>query len=269
MQHLHFRFGPIHIKPGSNLILGGYATPAEKPAEDGYITRLAPNLKTASGAVPPTYKLHLHHGVFINMGSQDTSSRELPERFFATGEKGEKTIFSMPAPYGYLTKASDRWLINYMIHDLTNKPYTVYITYDVDFVAAELGGSAEEDEAGEARVDGRGERARVPRVRRAARRRHERQVSPSRTRRRTPIPTGGQLGNQWTLPYSGTLVSVAGHLHPGGLYDDLMVVQTGRQGHPHTGRPGAGGDVPSSVRIFRSTAHYFGGVERRRPGTSR
>ena len=132
VQHLHFRFGPLHIKPGSNLILGGYATPAEKPAEDGYIIRLAPNLKTANGAVPPTYKLHLHHGVFINMGSQDTSSPALPERFFATGE--EKTIFQMPAGYGYLRGRRDRWLINYMIHDLTNKPYTVYITYDVDFV---------------------------------------------------------------------------------------------------------------------------------------
>ena len=132
VQHLHFRYGPLHIKPGSNLILGGYATPAEKPAEDGYIIRLKPNLKTASGAVPATYKLHLHHGVFINMGSQDTSSPGLPERFFATGE--EKTIFQIPAPYGYFTRASDRWLINYMIHDLTNKPYTVYITYDVDFV---------------------------------------------------------------------------------------------------------------------------------------
>ena len=54
VEHLHFRYGPLHIKPGSNLILGGYATPAEKPSEPGYIIRMAPNLKTANGAVPPT-----------------------------------------------------------------------------------------------------------------------------------------------------------------------------------------------------------------------
>ena len=33
VQHLHFRFGPLNIRPGSNLILIGQATPAEKPSE--------------------------------------------------------------------------------------------------------------------------------------------------------------------------------------------------------------------------------------------
>ena len=64
---------------------------------------MRPNLKTASGAVPPTYKLHLHHGVFINRARRTATSPGLPERFFATGE--EKTIFMMPTPYGYFTKA--------------------------------------------------------------------------------------------------------------------------------------------------------------------
>ena len=118
VEHLHFRYGPLHIKPGSNLILGGYATPAEKPSEPGYIIRMRPNLKTSNGAVPPTYELHLHHGVFVNQGAGDSTTPGLPERFFATGE--EKTIFMMPKPYGYFTKPSDRWFINYMIHDLTS-----------------------------------------------------------------------------------------------------------------------------------------------------
>ena len=46
--------------------------------------------------MPPTYKLHLHHGVWLNLGAQDATSPNLPERFFASGE--EKTIFSIPAP---------------------------------------------------------------------------------------------------------------------------------------------------------------------------
>ena len=49
VQHLHFRFGPLHIRPGSNLILAGTAKPTEKPSEDGYITRLKPNLVTTKG----------------------------------------------------------------------------------------------------------------------------------------------------------------------------------------------------------------------------
>jgi plastocyanin len=253
VQHLHFRYGPLHIKPGSNLILGGYATAAEKPSEDGYITRIKPNLKTVSGAVPPTYKLHLHHGVFINMGSQDTSSPGLPERFFATGE--EKTIFQIPAPYGYFNKASDRWLINYMIHDLTNKPYTVYITYDVDFVPlnSALGKKMKPVKPVWMDVEN-GHAYPVFDVLRGSGTNGKFTFPDQAT---NPYPNGRQL-NQWTLPYSGTLVAVAGHLHPGGLYDDLMVVRPGAKVTRTRGGP-VPGDVPSSVRIFRSTAHYFGG----------
>jgi hypothetical protein len=252
VEHLHFRFGPLNIRPGSNLILGGYATPAEKPSEDGYIIRMAPNLKTANGVVPPTYKLHLHHGVFINLGSQDPTSPGLPERFFATGE--EKTIFSLPRPYGYLTRATDRWLINYMIHDLTNKPYTVYLTYDIDFVPlhSALGRRMKavkpiwmDVENGHAypvfdvlRGSGTSGKFTFP------------------DQATNPYPNGRQL-NQWTLPYSGTLVAVAGHLHPGGLYDDLMVVRPGAAVARRRGGP-IPGDVPGSVRIFRSQARYFG-----------
>ena len=52
--------------------------------------------------------------------------------FFAAGE--EKTIMKLPTGYGYPYRASDNWLLNYMIHDLTPGPYQVWITYDIDFV---------------------------------------------------------------------------------------------------------------------------------------
>jgi plastocyanin len=258
VEHLHFRFGPLRIRPGANLILAGSATPAEKPSEDGFITRMAPNLKTSSGAIPPTYKLHLHHGVFLNGGEQDLTDPGYPERFFATGE--EKTILKLPAPYGYFTKASDRWLINYMIHDLTNKPYTVYITYDLDFVPlhSALGRKMKavrpvwmDVENGHAypvfdvqRGSGTNGKFTFP----------DQAVN--------PYPSGRQL-NQWTAPFSGTLVEVAGHLHPGGLYDDLIDVRPGAKVARKRGGP-VPGDVPSSVRLFRSKAVYFG----HRPPTS-
>ncbi len=252
VEHLHFRYGPLHIRPGSNLILGGYATAAEKPSEPGYVIRMAPNLRTAGGVVPPTYKLHLHHGVFINQGEGDTTTPGLPERFFATGE--EKTIFRMPKPYGYFTKPSDRWFINYMIHDLTSRPYTVYITYDIDFVPlhSALGKRMKavkpvwmDVENGHAypvfdvqRGSGTNGKFTFP----------DQAVN--------PYPPGRQP-NQWTMPFSGTLVTVAGHLHPGGLYDDLMVVRPGATVARKKGGP-IPGDVPHSVRIFRSKAVYFG-----------
>ena len=250
VQHLHFRFGPLHIRPGSNLILTGQATPTEKPSEDGYVTRISPNLKTASGAIPPTFKLHLHHGVWLNTGAQDATVPVLPERFFASGE--EKTRFNIPAPYGYPVKASDHWIINYMIHDLTNKPYTVYLTYDVDFVPlhSKLGRRMKP----------------VKPVWMDVENRHAYPVFDvlrgSGTGGKFTFPDqaddpygNGPALNEWTLPYDATLVATAGHLHPGGLYDDLMAV---RPGAVVNAAKVVRGDVPSSVRLFRSYAHYFG-----------
>ena len=252
VQHLHFRFGPLHIRPGSNLILIGQATPAEKPSENGYVTRIAPNLKTTSGAIPPTYKLHLHHGVWLNTGAQDATVPGLPERFFASGE--EKTIFSIPAPYGYPVKASDHWIINYMIHDLTNHPYNVYLTYDVDFVPlhSKVGRKMKPVKPVWMDVEN-GHTYPVFDVLRGSGT-NGKYTFPDQA----PNPYGnGPPLNQWTLPYDATLVATAGHIHPGGLYDDLMAVRPGATVTARKGGP-VPGDVPSSVRLFRSYAHYFG-----------
>jgi hypothetical protein len=252
VQHLHFRFGPLHIRPGSNLIEYGRGNQTlEKPSEDGYITRIKPNLVDMHGAVPPTYKLHLHHGVFLNLGNGDPTSPGLPERFFATGE--EKTIFQIPKPYGYFNRGSDRWYISYMIHDLTNKGFEGYLTYDVDFVPlkSKLGRKMKpvkpvwmDVENGHAypvfdalRGSGKNGKFTFP------------------DQATNPYPAG-RKPNEWALPYSGTLVTVAGHVHPGGLYDDLMVIRPGATVSRTKNGP-IPGDVPSSVRIFRSTAHYF------------
>jgi len=43
VQHLHFKYGPIFIEPGQNLILVGPVT-IEKPAYDGYMVGFRPNL---------------------------------------------------------------------------------------------------------------------------------------------------------------------------------------------------------------------------------
>jgi hypothetical protein len=248
VQHLHFRYGPLNIRPGANRIQFG--RDMEKPSEKGYITRIVPNLKLANGVVPPTYKLHLHHGVWLNLARRGATSPYFPQAFFASGE--EKTIFKMPAPYGYFVRASDPWLINYMIHDLTNKPFKVYITYDVDFVPARSKLARRmrpvmpiwmDVENGHAYpvfdvLRGSGSNGRF--------------TFPDQAE----SPYGKNKLNEWTSPYSGTLVATAGHLHPGGLYDDLEVVRPGTQVTRRAGGP-IPGDVPGSVRIFRSRAHYF------------
>src|SRR5258707_865303 len=56
----------------------------------------------------------------------------LAELFFASGE--EKTSMMLPAGYGYDYKASDNWVINYMLHNLLSTPDKVWIVYDLDFI---------------------------------------------------------------------------------------------------------------------------------------
>src|SRR6476469_2271867 len=110
VQHLHYKYGPIHVEPGQNLILLGPVT-IEKPAYDGYVTRIRPALVRGEGSVPPVDVIHLHHGVFLNMSRADaTSSSNTGQRFFATGE--EKTIFQMPPGYGDFSRGSDVWAVN-------------------------------------------------------------------------------------------------------------------------------------------------------------
>ena len=141
VQHLHFKAGPYKIVPGANQILTDY-NGVPKPTEDGYITRIAPNLRYAKpdgsccGAIPRVDVIHLHHGVWLSNGAAGNGDHGFSGfyPFFAAGE--EKTIFSQPPGYGYPVGRKDSWVLNYMIHDLTATGTQVYITYDVDFIPA-------------------------------------------------------------------------------------------------------------------------------------
>jgi hypothetical protein len=249
LEHLHFRYGPIHVHPGANQIQFG--SDMEKPSRDGYITRIAPNLKLPNGAVPPTYKLHLHHGVWLNLARRGITAPAFPQAFFASGE--EKTISQMPRPYGYFVSAADPWLISYMIHDLTRRPFTVYITYDIDFVPAGPALARRMRPLTPIWMDVENRRVYpVFDVLRGSGR-NGRFTFPDDAQ--NPYGNGPKL-NEWTSPYSGTLVATSGHVHPGGLYDDLEVVRPGTTVARRRGGP-IPGDVPGSVRIFRSRAHYF------------
>jgi plastocyanin len=234
VQHLHFKYGPIHIVPGQNLILIGPVT-IEKPAYDGYVVRFKPNLVRSDGSVPPVDQIHLHHGVFINASRTDSTDGG-PERMFATGE--EKTIFSLPPGYGYPVRRNDVWALNYMIHNQTPNPDDVWVTYDVDFVPATtpLGRTLKAVRPIWLDVKN-GSAYPVFDVHRGAGGAAGRWTYP--TDARNPYP-GGRQRNVWTVDRGGTLVAAAGHLHPGGLWDDVSL-QRGRR----------------SVRILHSVAKYW------------
>ena len=223
IQHLHYKFGPIHIFPGQNTI--NLAPNSQRPTVPGYITHFAPNLHYLNGAIPRVDIIHLHHGVWLVNGAPT----------FAAGE--EKTQVDLPSGYGYRYLPSDKWLMNYMIHNLLPNPTDVYITYDIDFVPDTVPAAAKMRTVQTLWADVEGGKA-YP-VFDALRSEGRKGQFTFPTQARSAYPDG-VVRNQYPVTQDGTLVATAGHLHPGGLHTDLYLTRGGR-----------------TVRLFRSVAHYY------------
>ena len=225
METLHYEFGPIAITPGQNTI--EVALNDLKPDVPGYITRFSPGLiYTEDGTTPRVDVVHLHHGVWLIDGYPT----------FAAGE--EKTIGTFPQGYGFHHDPTDMWLMNHMVHNLRPGATSVKITYDIDFVPESAPAAADItpvrplwlDVAGlkpypvfdALRGPGSGGRYTFPDDARGGDRDD---IGPAQS---------------WTADRDVTLVSAAGHLHPGGLYNDLDVTRDG-----------------ATERLFRSRAKYF------------
>lgn len=224
----------------------------EKPAYDGYAMRFRPDLVRADGSVPGVDEIHLHH---VAMFSVPQYSDTL--QFLATGE--EKTIAEPRPPYGMLVRSTDVWMMNWMLHNLTARIESVWVVYEIDYVPREA-------------AERRGVKPAVPiwlDVRRGTPRefypvfnvqRGYGKLNPRTGKRECVYPRDrcaafdpygeGQPGNGrgWehtiTAEQAGTLIQTAGHVHPGGLRDELSVVRTI--------------DGKERVRrIFTSEAKYF------------
>jgi len=219
-QRLTYRVGPFNIIPGQNDI--GYNGMDQKPKVDGYITRMRPDLVYTDGTVPRVDVLHLHHGVWVNMSGKDATWPGLPERFFAAGE--EKTIMSLPKGYGYEYEASDQWLLNHMIHNLTPVPAKVYMVLEIDFIPKTSPAAKGIRPVRPVWMDvengkiypvfnvkkGDGEKGKY--------------TYPSDE---PAAYQGGSKRNEWVADRDGVIVATAGHLHPGGNHTDLWLRRKG------------------------------------------
>jgi hypothetical protein len=126
-QRTTYTVGPLNVTSGQNRIAYKPITGSEKPAVDGWITRIVPNLVNGDGSIPKSSRVMFHHGVWINQSAPSGS-----QLFFATGE--EKTNVELPDGYGLRYRASDSWMLNHMIHNLVPDPMTLYVTYTIDFI---------------------------------------------------------------------------------------------------------------------------------------
>jgi plastocyanin len=232
LQHLHYEYGPVPITPGQNTIELGVND--LKPDVPGYITRFSPNLTCATGgticgdkgSVPRVDVIHLHHGVWL--------ANLYPT--FAAGE--EKTIFNAPQGFGYHYDPSDKWIMNYMIHNLTPNPTSVYITYDIDFLPDSEAAAASVTPVHPLWMDVSGIKPYPVFDALKGQGRSGKFTFPTQARAAQKRDIG--VAHQYTASKDMTLVLTAGHVHPGGLYTDLA------QTRGSTTKP-----------VFRSVAKYF------------
>jgi plastocyanin len=221
---LKFEVGPITIVPGQNSI--DFTRTIPEPKEDGYVVAISTNLRLANGSVPPVDVIHLHHGVWLNLSAHDATAPALPERFYAAGE--EKTRMLAMTGYGYPFHTTDHWFLNYMLHNQLSKPDEVWITYNVDFVPASSAAGKQLKPARPIWMDvqngsiypvfdvipGSGHNGTY--------------TYPDEAK--DPYK-GGPKKNAWTVDMDGTLLGTAGHVHPGGLHDDLWLTRAGKKAH--------------------------------------
>ena len=240
VRHLTF-CQPVTVQPGQNIIrLNGSDL---FPRQPGYITRFDPELVYSDGTgVPRVDVVHLHHAVWIVNGNPQ----------FAAGE--EKTIIQAPRGFGWRSDPSDNWLLNDMLHDLVGTPANLNIVWRVDFVPDTAVDCTPPIAPGTdciRRVRTRwmdvsgpsprvGTSSSIYPVFNALRRmgQNGRYTFPDQA-------TGAQRdligpSQSWTPNHPVTLITTAGHLHPGGLSTDLRV----RRGN-------------TVKRLFRSGARYF------------
>jgi hypothetical protein len=205
-QTLVFRTDAITV-PGYGVTQGTRLV--RSPTVDGYVTGLTADVVDTSGAPVPVTQVMLHHVVFAKIGARDATCSTFTdydgyrppvpiERFFAVGE--ERAVMDLPAGYGYPNRGSDRWAIVLMLMNHKPAARTVHVQYTLRYRSGE-------------------------------------QLTPVRPYwldqnncKADPIfdvPGTGPLFStytknvDYTMPESGRMVSILGHLHGGGVRLDL------------------------------------------------
>ncbi|MFA9401215.1 MAG: hypothetical protein ACERKT_08930, partial [Acidobacteriota bacterium] len=212
-----YAIGPIAVTSGQNRIAYEPVTGSEKPAVDGWITRIVPNMVRADGSVPRSSKVMFHHGVWIN-----TSAPARERLFFATGE--EKTNVELPPGYGYRYEAGDGWILNHMLHNLEPEPMELFVTYTIDFVPDTAPEAAGMTPVKPIWMDVESGIYPVFDVLRGSGGPDGKFTYPQDAD--NPYPNGWQK-NEKKIAEDGVLVATAGHVHSGGLSTDLYLKREG------------------------------------------
>lgn len=214
VQRTTYRLGPVDVTPGQNRINFRPITGPSRPAVNGWITRIKPDLVNLDGTIPKSSKVMFHHGVWMNQSNGDL--------FYATGE--EKTILTLPPGFGYRYLTGDQWVLNDMIHNLTPEPMKLYFEYTLDFIPDS---DPEADQIVRARplwMDVESGIYPVFDVWRDSGGKDGEFTYPQDAE--NPYPGGGQK-NVKTIGQNGVLLATTGHVHTGGLSTNLYLRRNG------------------------------------------
>ena len=268
-------FGPIVVKPGQNDVLVQPVT-IEKPMQDGYITRFDPDLVCATdGTVPPIEQIHLHHAHLaqrhrrvrhrpVLRGRRGEDDRPVPARLRHADQGDRPVAAALHDPQrGRRSPTGRLHHLRRRLHPAGRRPRSSASSpctrsgSTSGRRATRCSTSSAATAATTARAPGRGGVRRVRPVGRG----HPR---PGRAARQARRPTGrsrtraAQLGRIENFQ-GGTLIGIGGHLHPGGLTNDIDLVRDGEaQTHLHR----RGRSTGTATTRPRPAAH-------RRRGTSR
>lgn len=221
VQRIEYWAGPLTVTPGQNRIDNRVLQQGtDRPAVDGWITRIEPNLVDADGTVPDSSKVMFHHGVWIN---QSGFGSGYSQNFYGTGE--EKTTLDLPDGYGLRYRKNQGWILNHMIHNLIFQPRTMYITYTVDFIPDTAPEAASITEVKPIWMDV--EDARIYPVFDVLK-----GSGGSDGRFTYPQDADDPYRNAWQknvkqIPANGVLINTTGHVHTGGLSTELYLNRTG------------------------------------------
>jgi hypothetical protein len=216
-ERVTYSIGPLTVTSGQNRISYKPLTGTEKPSVNGWITRIVPNMVNTDGSIPKSSRVMFHHGVWINQSAPAAS-----QLFFATGE--EKTDINLPAGFGLRYKASDKWMLNHMIHNLVPDPMTLYITYTIDFIPDSSPAAAGITPVKPIWMDVESGNYPVFDVHRDSGGRDGRFTYPQDAV--NPYP-GSWKKNEKIIPADGVLVATTGHVHTGGLSTNLFLKRAG------------------------------------------
>lgn len=234
IKQYEFRYGPVSVGP-YQVLQKDMTFNIPKPDVDGYVTAMDVDVVDAEGKQVPINRLMLHHIVFATYGRGDRTCNEftawdsqstLPawaERFYAAGE--ERAKMRLPQGYGYPVKASEQWLMTYMMMNHRNRTDRAFIEYNVtvdtnpNLKPVEPYWLDVEDCKFDPVYD----------------------VAGGKRRGSTHTHT-----KTWTVPKAGRIVAAGGHLHGGGK--DLTLRRRGCPG---------GGEIYSSRPVWGSRRHPF------------